>query len=245
MRVRSAGLILSAMLVLTAAAPRAGAQAATEQRVSRPFIQANGEATVTARPDQVEIDIGVTSQAATSQAAAAENAKQLEATLAQVRKAAGPGAEVKTVTYSVTPNYRYPREGGQPTITGYTARNIVQVKMRDLAAVSRVIDSATQAGANTIHRLRFGLKDEQAARSQALREATAKARANAEAIAAALGVKIVRVLSAEQGESAFVRPVADVGASRMAEAMAAPPTPVEPGTVDVRATVTLMLEVAP
>lgn len=144
---------------------------------NRPTIRVGGEATINAKPDQAELALGVVTQATTGQAAAAQNAQKLDAVLAQLRKVLGSGAEIKTLGYSLTPNYRYPKEGGQPSISGYTASNVVEVKTGDLAQVGKLIDAATQSGANTVQSLRFTLKDEQAAMAQALRAAAVKARA--------------------------------------------------------------------
>jgi uncharacterized protein YggE len=83
------------------------------------------------------------------------------------------------------------------------------------------------------------LKDEQAARTQALREAALKARAKADALASALGLKIQRVLFVE--ESAQSAPIPIYARAAMEASVAQ--TPVEPGTIDVRATVTLTVEV--
>ena len=99
-----------------------------------------------------------------------------------------------------------------------------------------------QSDANNIQRLLFTLKDEQAVKSKALREAAIKAKAQAEALAAALGLKIVRVLSVAEGEPVVVRPVSNVMMAARAEY--AVPTPVEPGTIDIRASVTLTVEIA-
>ena len=78
-------------------------------------------------------------------------------------------------------------------------------------------------------------------RAQALREAATKAKAKTEAIAAAAGSEDFRVLFAEEG-GPVVRPV--FAAMEMAQAKAADvQTPVEPGTIEVRATVTLTVEV--
>ncbi len=231
-------LLLAALLV----PPGAGAAAQdTPERAPRPLIRVTGEATVSAKPDQAQIDIGVVTQAPTAQAAATQNAQQLEAVLAELRMALGPTANVKTTSYSLHPNYRYPREGGPPTITGYTATNVVQVRLDDLTGAGRVVDLAMKSGANQINRLQFTLKDEQPVRLEALRDAATKARSQAGALAAALGLKIVRVLSVAEGEPVVVRPI-PVAAMRAAGAGAA--TPVEPGTIDVRATVTLEVEVA-
>ncbi len=98
-----------------------------------------------------------------------------------------------------------------------------------------------QAGANNINRLVFTLKDEQAAQLEALRAASAKAKTKAEAIAAALGLKIVKITSVTEGER-MIQPVFRQLAAMRAEAAPAQ-TPVEPGTVEVRSTVTMTVEV--
>src|SRR6202521_4515222 len=69
-------------------------------------IRVTGDAKVTARPDRVQIDIGVTTRAAQSQDAASQNARQVDAVLAAVRKAT-PAAVLKTVSYSLSPTYQY------------------------------------------------------------------------------------------------------------------------------------------
>ena len=212
-------------------------------KAARPTIRVGGEATINAKPDQAELSLGVVTQAATGQAAAAQNAQKLDAVLVQLRKILGSGAEIKTLGYSLTPNYRYPKEGGQPTISGYTASNVVEVKTGDLSQVGKLIDIATQSGANTVQSLRFTLKDEQPVLAQALRQAAVKARAKADALASALGVKIVRVLQVDEGGQP-IRPVFAEAMAMRASDSAAPPTPVEPGTIEVRATVTLAVEIA-
>lgn len=233
-------------LVLAIGVGALGVGAAAQDPAGRrppPSIRVTGEATVAVPPDQAQIDLGVITQAPTAQEAGAQNARQVGAVLAELRRALGSAADIRTAGYSVTPNYRQPPPGGgAPTIVGYTATNVVQVKTDALTDVGKVIDLATQAGANTIRRLQFTLKDERAARLKALAEAAVKAKAQAEALAAALGVRIVRVLSAVESEAPMVRPLgAEVMAMRGAPAA---PTPVEAGTIDVRATVTLTVEIA-
>lgn len=202
-------------------------------------VRATAEAAATAQPDRARMNIGVVTQAASADAAASANARQLEAVIAQLRAVLGAGGEIKTVNYSVHPNYRYPKEGGPPSITGYTASNTVEAATDDLKSVGRLIDAATQSGANTIQSLEFLLKNDRAVRAQALREAALQARANAEAMAAALGLKVTRVLEVEEGQPAPIRPLARI---QMAE-LAATATPITPGPLEVRATVTVTLAV--
>jgi hypothetical protein len=206
------------------------------ERSRPPSIRVTGEAAVTANPDQAKIDIGVVTQSEKAESAAAQNASRVDAVLAALRKVLGQRAEIKTISYSVNPNFRYPREG-TPTITGYTATNTLQVTLDDLAIVGKVIDTAMQFGANSIQRLQFTLKDESAVQAQALKEAAAKARAKAQTIASALGVNIVQVLEADENVSAGVPRVFGLAEARAG--VAAAPTPVEPGSITVRAIVTL------
>lgn len=207
-----------------------------QAQARRQFIRAVGDATVSAAPDQVKIDIAVTTQAGTAQEASTQNANQVSVVLAQLRQLLGVNADIKTINYSVAPNYRYPQGGGLPTLVGYIATNTVEVTLGDTSLAGKVIDTATQAGATTVSGLRFGLKDDQPSRAQALRAAAVQARAHADAIAAGLGVRTGAVISAEEGVSINVQPRAGV--------TSAAATPIEPGMLDVHATVTLEVEIA-
>ncbi len=231
-------LLIGGILVLLA--PSVGAQQ-DRPRPRVPSITVTGEATISAEPNQAQIDIGVVTQARSAPEASKENAERLNRVLTEVKKILGKGDEVKTSGYALTPNYRYP-QGGKPEIVGYNASNTIRIKTTSLDLVGRLIDSAMQAGANNINRLVFTLKDEQAAQLEALGAASAKAKAKAEAVAASLGLKIVKIASVTEGERA-IQPI--YRQPMLARAEAAPAqTPVEPGTVEVRSTVSMTVEVA-
>lgn len=242
MRMRSTALrrltLAAAMTLLAAAAAHAGDSPPVSS------IRVTGEARVSARPDRVQIDVGVSSQAEHSAQAAADNAREVAAVLAALRPAAGPGAEIKTISYSLSPNYQYHPGGEPPTLTGYTALNVVRVTLDDLGRMGNVIDAATRAGANRVQGIQFTLRDQDAVRAEALREAAVRARADADVLASALGVKILRVLTVEESSPRLlpIRPVAMAG---MRAAAAEVATPVEEGTLDVTADVTLSVEVGP
>lgn len=203
-----------------------------------PSIRTTGEAIITAAPDRARIDIGVVTQSSESQTAVTQNAQKVEATLARLRSLLGAGADIKTISYTLNPNYRYPQGGGEPTLTGYTATNIIRVTLDDLTMVGKAIDTATQAGANRIQQLQFTVKDEKPLQERALREAAVNARQKAEALAGALNLKVGRVLIVSES-SPVVIPVRDVAFSRAESAS----TPIEPGTIEVRASVTLTVEI--
>jgi uncharacterized protein YggE len=214
-------------------------------RVFGPFVRATGESTINAKPDQAVISIGVVTQAPTAGAAASQNAAQVSAVIDRIKKELGGNGDLRTVGYSLNPNYSYPNPPSNtpPKIVGYNASNTVQAKIDDIALVGRIIDAATATGANHVNGIQFLLKDEQSARREALREAARNARASADALASALSLRVVRVHSAETGEPSMIRPMQEMPMARMAAVQAAP-TPVEPGNIQVHATVTVTLEVA-
>jgi uncharacterized protein len=216
--------------------------AALAQQAPVSSIRVSGDARVSATPDRAQIDIGVNTRAARSQDAAAQNAKSVQTVLDAVRQAV-PAAVLKTISYSLNPNYDYHVSGGEPTLNGYSASNVVQVTVDDLSKIGSVIDSATQAGATHVQGIHFTLRDEDAVSATALREAALKARAQADVLAQALGLKVVRVLTVEESSprvTPLFRPVA-----RAAGVSAQVATPVEAGTLDVAADVTLTVEVSP
>ena len=207
-----------------------------------PEIRVTGTATASAEPERAEIDLGVVTQAATAEAAADANAEKLERVIAAVRNALGPNGKIETQSYSLRPNYTRPRDGGEATIASYTASNMIRVTEIAIDDAAKVMDAATGAGTTNVQRLRFTVEDEEALRLQALADAARVARARAEALAGALELDIVQVLSLTEGEPVVVRPYAGV-AMMQAESRGVQ-TPVEPGDVEVRATVTLRVEVA-
>ena len=204
---------------------------------ARGHIRAFGEAGVSVKPDLAKLSIAVTAQAATAQEASALNATKSTAVFAALEKVLGANGEIKTISYTLSPNYTYPRDSA-PVLTGFTATNMVEVTVSNLNLTGGLIDTAISAGATRVDSLRLLLKDEEPSRAQVLRMAGQKARARAEAIASGLGVRVGPLLSAEEG---FVyRITAD---SRAAAPAAT--TPIETGSLEVRAQITVEYETLP
>jgi len=239
---------LAFLAIVLLAAP-AAAQVATPVTPATPStVTVTAQATVAARPDLVLLDFGVVTQAKAAGAAAADNARRSDQVVSGLRKAVSDKGEVRTTSYSVHPNFRYAAEtrpGVAPIIDSYTVSNTVQVKVADVNAVGKLIDSALQLGANQVNGLSFLLKDETTSRAEALRLAATKAKNEAATIAGALGLRVVRVLSAGESRPSD-HPImrTEMAAQRMVASDGAP-TPVQPGTLDVQATVHLVVEVAP
>lgn len=202
------------------------------QAASRPSITATGEATVSASPDQATVGVSVSNTALTAIDASNQNAAQTSAVIAALRAVMANSDTLKTVAYSLNPNYN-----NAGTLTGYTATNSIQVTTADLSSTGKLIDTATQAGATRIQFLSFGLKDSQPLRAQALKLAAGQAQTQVAAIAAGLGVKLGNVIAASDGSSVSLLTGNTPGIAAS--------TPIVTGAVQVSASVRLQVEIVP
>lgn len=196
---------------------------------ARPSISVSAQGSTRITPDRATVQIGVQTRGASAASASAENARLAQRVIAAI-KAIGIGAEqISTVNYSVNPEYRH-IENRRPEITGYVVRNTVVVDVRQIEQVGRVIDASLGAGANMVNSLDFYASNTEEARRVALAAAVAKARLDAQAIARAAGGTVGGLAEANVGFFMIPRAVAGGQAMREDMAMAAAPTPVEPGT---------------
>jgi hypothetical protein len=196
-------------------------------------IQATGSATISVNPDQAQLNVGVVTQGATAQGAGQQNASLTTTVLNALNGVLGTAGTTQTISYSISPQYSS-TPGQTSTIVGYTVSNTVGVTTTDLSIIGRLIDTANQAGANSVGNLSFGLQNPEPVTEQALGQAAKQAQARANAIATGLGAKTGVVLSAQEG-AAVTPVVAGVIAT-------ASTTPIQTGTVSVTASVTISVQ---
>ena len=228
-RVASVAAIVLAVLL---AAPGAGFAAST--------VEATGEAEVSLPPDQALLSLGVTTEASSAKQALDDNARVMTAVVAALAQAGFSAPDVATRAVSVTPIIDYQQQREKPRIVGYRANNTVQVKTRDPSAIGRALDVGVGAGANVSGGIAFGLADSREAETQALRLAVQDAQRRALAMAEALGRRLGPVLEVRTVDVERPIPRFEAMAQRT---VAAPPTPIEPGLITVRARATLKAEI--
>jgi uncharacterized protein len=213
---------------------------ATQGRDSRATkVTVVGDSIVQAQPDTAIVTVSVVTQARQAIEAQQQNAAKSEAVVKALKASAGAGAEVKTSGYSLQPQRIY-KEGQPPTITGYEARNSVTVTLSDLNRLGSVIDSSSQSGANDISGISFTLRQDRAARDQALKQATQEAMSKAQVIAQALGGKVVRIIEVQEEGTQRPQPVYPAEAFMMKRDAA---TPIEIGALDISSRVQLVAEI--
>jgi uncharacterized protein len=205
-------------------------------------VVVSGDAVVQTQPDTAILSIAVVTQNASASEAQAENASKTDAVLRAIKAAAGAGAEVKTGGYSLQPQYNY-RDGQSPIIMGYIARNSVSVTTGALARVGAILDAASSAGANSVDGLSFTLRRDEGARSTALANATREAMSKARVIADTLGGRVVRIVEVQEAGTVRPMPVYEGRTAGRVAMTSQTATPIEPGSLEVRAEVQLVAEI--
>jgi uncharacterized protein YggE len=197
-------------------------------------ITVTGVGTVSGRPDQADFSFGVETQGQTANEALSKNTEAVQKVIEAVKGAGVQANDIQTQQVSVYPRYS---ENGQ-SITGYTATNSVNAKIRDLASSGAVVEAAVSAGANQVSGPIFSISDQNTLYKGALDDAYADARAKAEKIAAVTGVGLGAVVNVVEGGTSPQPFFA--GGDQGAEA--APP--IEPGLQDIQASLTVTFAIA-
>src|SRR5690606_13731564 len=99
---------------------------------------------------------------------------------------------------SINPVYnqeQLTRGDAAPAIVGYDVSNQVTVRIEGVGTSGAILDQVVAAGANRINGIRFDIAEPQPLRDEALAAAIAEARRQAELMAEAAGVTLVRTLS--------------------------------------------------
>jgi uncharacterized protein len=224
--------VLVAALVLAAAALAGVAQphlARTASPAPGRTITVTGNGTATATPDRASFQFGVTTQADTAKAALARNAATASAVIAALKSSGVAAADLQTTGVWLSPQTS--PDGTQ--IVGYTASNSVSAQA-PLAGADAIVDTAVGAGANTVSGPSLDTSDQAALYASALKLALGDAKAKAETIASAAGLTLGAVQTVTEGGAATPLPFA-----MKTDASAGAAVPIEPGTQEIDATVTV------
>jgi uncharacterized protein YggE len=200
-------------------------------------VTVNGNGAVHVVPNRVSFSFGVTTEAKTARAALAANSAAMNKVIAALRAQGVPNADIQTSSVSLSE--RMSDDG--KTLLGYSASNQVTVTSKNIAASGALVDAAVAAGANNVQGPSLSRSDQDSLYRAALRAAVADARAKALVLAAASGAHLGRVVTIIEGGGATPVPTPTAG---FAKDSAAAPTPVQPGTEEIDASVTVVYALA-
>jgi uncharacterized protein YggE len=211
-----------------------------------PALIVSGNSSVMTVPDQATVRLGIVRQAPVAQTAQDQASTAAQEILNAVQRAGATANQIQTARLVLSPVYapRGPDSREAPRIVAYNATNAISIRLENLSIVGAVIDAGLKAGANQLEGVFFGLRNDLPSRQQALKQAVEEARSKAQVMADTLRVNLVEVLEVSEGGVSIVDRVEPFMAGR-ALAAAAPETPVSPGQIEVRASVTIRYRIAP
>ncbi|HVR81844.1 MAG TPA: SIMPL domain-containing protein [Luteimonas sp.] len=190
-------------------------------------------------PDIATISAGVVTQATDANAAMRSNAEQMAKVMAAIKVAGIAERDIQTSGINVNPQYKYV-ENQQPAITGYQASNTVNLKVRDIAKLGKVLDALVASGANQVNGPSFEIDQPDEAYDEARRGALEKAQARAAMYAKTLGLRVRRIVSISEGGG--FRPPMPMPMMAMARGKAEADTAVSPGETSLSANLDVVFE---
>jgi hypothetical protein len=190
-----------------------------------------GAGLVLARPDLARLMLTLESKNKDVVAAARSNATRLDAVLRTLKKAGIAEKDIQTSGVEI---------GTEEDRKTRSVSSSVEVVVRDVRKVGRIIDGVLAAGASGVSSLVFEAKDPSPLYDEALRRAVADARRKARVLSAAVKAPIELVSITESGPVPFTSFAAHHFRTNVpAEGSGRFSTPVVPNKIEVRAGVTL------
>lgn len=153
-------------------------------------ITVSGEGVIKVKPDIAYINIGVETIGKNSQDAQIENKNKMTSIMSKIKSFKIKDDDIKTIEYNIIAMREYDREKGKSIITGYMVRNVVQITIKDINNVGKIIDRVSEVGANYITNITFSVKDKEKYYLEALKMAMENAKNKGTAIADSFGVKL-------------------------------------------------------
>ncbi len=206
-------------------------------------ITVEGEGKAYMTPDVAKINLGVSSEAKTSEAVVEANTKIMNAVMEAVRASDIPEEDIRTTGYYLNPKYEWNEKRGSYQ-DGYILDQNIEVKIRDFEQIGKLLSATTAAGANTVGGIQFVVDDAQKAKDEAREDAIAKAKEKAETIASQAGLKLGKVLNYYEYSDGYGSPMPyrDMAFSEESfggESIGLAVPEIEPGLEEVSLTVNL------
>jgi uncharacterized protein YggE len=200
-------------------------------------VTVSGWAEVAAAPDEAVISVGVQNDAVDAAQALDQNSKSMAAVLGRLKAEGIQDGMIETANVSVMPNTTYNPQTGEQKVEGYRAQNTATVTLKDLSLVGKVFAAATEAGANNVNGPQWRLSESNEATKESLVKAVAVARAKAETLAAAVGLKLGDVVVIS--EAGTVAPPVMYESAKAAGDLAVAEPPVNPMKIQLSSNVTI------
>jgi uncharacterized protein len=210
-------------------------------------VVASGEHRIKVAPDQAWAIVALQTRDSKAPEARRLGAAAMTTVTAALRNSGLEAAAIQTIGFSLQPEYEY--VDGRQRMKGFLVSNQVQVRIDDVSKVAEVLDavgslSLPASSRVTIAGLRFDLKNRASVERDALKGAVEDAMARAKSMAAGAGLGLGRTLRIEESTGQVMPKFNEaVMMARAGRGGAEIETPIEPSDIEIRAQVSLTIEI--
>ncbi len=171
-------------------------------------ITVSGKGEIFAIPDIGSFSFSVTEEGKTSKEAQDKATKKMNSILDAIKSMGIEAKDIKTIGYNSYPKYDYSRPEictsgyctpGKQVLTGYEVSQTISIKVRKTDEAGDVLTKVGSLGAANISSLNFVVDDEEKVQAEARDKAILDAKEKAEILADSLGVKLVKIVSFNEG----------------------------------------------
>ncbi|MDG0979953.1 MAG: SIMPL domain-containing protein [Halieaceae bacterium] len=171
------------------------------------YIAVSGKATMTISPNRAELTLSADHNADRADQAQKQVQRVIEKSLAFLSTQGINKADIRSTTLSIQPQYVWDRDQQQQRLAGYRASQSIVVTLQNINLLQSTIDGGLTAGVTRLSPPRLFHSKQNALERQVLAMAVKDSRANAEAAAEALQVKVGQPLAIEaQSNNAVPHP---------------------------------------
>lgn len=207
----------------------------------RDTITIEGHGKMTTKPTLALVQFGVVSQASTAAAAQRDNTTKMNAVIQAMRDLGVKEDDLETSGYSLNPNYDYNKS--PYAIMGYSVSQTLSVKVRNFDKIGEVLERGVALGINQVNTVQFSIDDPTSVRDEARMKALEDARKKAEALAEALDVDVVRVVSFAESSMSNPGPIPMYYREMAVSSDGAAAPSIQSGTQDVEISVSVTFEI--
>lgn len=235
----TAALLIVGAVSMTACAGRSAGMTDTikVQNVENNVISVSSREQVKVEPDMAEIVYSVYSQASDAQTCQTQNNTDLDEVLELLKSQGVENASIQTSNYGLNPIYNW--EQGK-TISGYEMTTAVTVTDIPIDQVGTILSESVDAGVNTIDSVSYLASNYDEAYQKALAKAVEAAKVKAQAMAAAGGCTLGKVVNIQEfGDYQQARYNGYSSRGAVKEEMAVAGMGVMPGQVEIEANITV------
>ena len=208
-------------------------------------ISVNGRGEVQSPPDTAFFTVGIETKAANVADARNTAATAADNLIKSVKANGVADTDIKTSGLSITPNYTF-IQNQDPRLTGYTVTNTIDVKVKKLDTIAKVVDDAVAAGGNAsrLRNIRFTIEDNNAQLEKARQAAMDDAKKKAQQYASLSGVKLGAPIAISESSAPAPQPVQFAAPAASGARADDVSTPIQPGTNSVTVTVNVRWSIA-